>query len=290
VVKIRSGAFPAGKQLRNLMEYHSRFHVSAIRRGREFIIPRGDDYLLENDILYFTVLPGHVDDLISFCGKRKERIRRLLILGASRTALRLVKLLEGSDFRVTIIDSSRDRCREVAAKCDATIVNADARDLRLLQEEGIREADAFVALTGSSETNIVSCMIAREFGVKKTIAEIEDIEYMAEAERLNIDTIVNKKLASSSAVVQMILDSDLSSPRCLVLPDAEVAEIVARPNSRITSEKVRNLKLSKEMTIAGLTRNDVGMLVDGETRICDGDHVVVFCKQGALRKVERLFN
>ncbi len=289
-VKLREGARLIGLQLKELAMVQHNFHVSAIKRRHETIIPRGDDRVQPGDILYFTTMREHVDELIELCGKHYFNIRKVLIMGGSRIAIRLVN--EASDkYKFTIIESRRDRCEQIAERCpDARIVHGDARDIDTLRDVGIGDMDAFVALSESSETNILSCLTAKEFGVHKTIAEVENIQFISEAENLNIGTIVNKKLLSSSAIFQMLLDADASTSKCLALTDAEVAEIEVKPNSKITRGPVKDLKLSRDMTIAGLIRNGEGMLVTGNTVIQPGDHVVVFCLTGALHKVERLFN
>lgn len=169
-------------------------------------------------------------------------------------------------------------------------MHGDARDFDVLMEEGITEMDAFIALTDSSETNILACLTAKEFGVRKTIAEVENVQLISEAEGLNIGTIINKKLLASSSIFQLLLDADDSSPKCLALADAEVAEIEVKPKSKITKGAVKDLKLSRDMTIAGLIREGKGMLVKGDTVILPGDHVVVFCLAGAIHKIEKLFN
>ena len=150
--------------------------------------------------------------------------------------------------------------------------------------------DAFVALTDSSETNILACLAAKEYGVKKTIAEVENIQFISEAETLNIGTVINKKLLASSKIFQFLLDSDSSTAKCLALADAEVAELVAKKGSKITKAKIKDLDLSRDLTIAGMLRDGKGYLVQGDTQIQEGDHVVVFCLSGAIHKVEKLFN
>ena len=145
-------------------------------------------------------------------------------------------------------------------------------------------------MTDSSETNILACLTAKEFGVKKTIAEVENIQFIAQAENLNIGTVINKKLLASSKIFQILLDFDSSNSKCLALTDAEVAEIVAKEKSKITKAQVKDLHLSSDMTIGGLIRNGKGMLVKGDTLIQPGDHVLVFCLSGAIRKIEKMFN
>lgn len=288
-VKIREGAVLAGLPLRDLPR-HSAFHVSAIRRNHRTIIPRGNDSVQPGDIIYFTTTRAEEDALREICGKTLIEIKRVTIMGGGRIAARLVNMC-GDRYKFKIIETSRERCEELAEECpNATIINGDGRDMDLLIEERTAETDAFVALTGSSETNILACLTAKELGVRKSIAEVENIQFISEAENLNIGTIVNKKLLASSKIFQTLLEADTDSSKFMALADADVAEIEARPGSKITRGPVKDLSLSHDMTIAGLIRDGQGMLVTGNTVIRPGDHVVVFCLQGAIHKIEKLFN
>ncbi|MBR5550885.1 MAG: Trk system potassium transporter TrkA [Muribaculaceae bacterium] len=288
-VKMRETAKLIGMQLKELAALQPSFHISAIKRNHNTIIPRGDDYIKLDDILYFTTTRDHVDDLLDICGKKNFDVRKVMIMGGSRIAIRTADLA-GDDFKIKVIDNNLEKCQRLAEMCpDCDIVHADARDMDVLREEGLDDYDAFVALTDSSETNILACIMAKEFGVAKTIAEVENIQLVSEAESLNIGTTINKKLLASSTIFQLLLDTDSSTSKCHSLTDAEVAELEVRPGSKITRGPVKDLNLSREMTIAGLVRDGVGMLVTGNTVIQPGDHVVVFCLAGALHKVENLF-
>lgn len=290
-IKLRDNARIAGMQLKEFAATRHNFHVSAIRRKNETIIPRGDDRLLPNDILYFTTTRDYVDELIDLCGKTRRRIHNIMIMGGSRIAVRLVSLIGSKNYDVKILERDRDKCAYLAERCpEAEIIHGDGRDIEVLRQEGVEATDAFIALSDSSETNILACLSAKEMGVKKTIAEVENIQFISEAENLNIGTIINKKLLASSRIFQILLDSDANDSRCLALTDAEVSEIEAKPRSKITRAPVRDLHLSRDLTIAGLVRDGRGMLVDGSTTICAGDRVVVFCLDGSLHKVERLFS
>lgn len=289
-VKLRDNAQLIGMRLKDLSFSQQTFHVSAIKRNHETIIPRGDDLIRANDILYFTTTRDHVNDLLEICGKVHHDIKKVLIMGGSRIAIRLAALAE-DEYKIKIIDNNMEVCKRLPEKCpNCEIVYGDARDIDVLREEGIEDIDAFIALSDSSEANILACLTAKEFGVGKSIAEVENIQFISEAEGLNIGTIINKKLLASSKIFQILLDADINSSKCLALTDAEVAEIVAKPHSKITKGAVKDLNLSRDMTIAGLVRDGKGMLVKGNTIIEPGDHVVVFCLSGAIHKVERLFN
>lgn len=289
-VKLRDNARLVGMQLKDFGELTQKFHVSAIKRRHDTIIPRGDDQIMEGDIVYFMTLPNYVDELRELCGKKLHNIRKVMIMGGSRIATRLTKMLD-ERYKVTIIDDDHKKCVRLSESCPrAEIVCGDARDNDLLLEEGIQSTDAFVALSESAETNILACLTAKEFGVAKTIAEVENIQYIGEAEALNIGTIVNKKLLAAGAIFQQMLDVDADNAKCMALADAEVAELEVRPGSKVTKAKVRELNLSHDMTIAGLIRDGHGLLVGGNTQIMPGDRVVVFCLTGAIHKIERLFS
>ncbi len=214
-----------------------------------------------------------------------------MIMGGSRIAVRLVHMAS-ADYDMTIIDDDIEVCRRLPHKCgncNVRIIHGDARNNDVLAEENVGGMDAFVALTDFSETNILACLTAKEFHVNKTIAEVENIQFISEAETLNIGTVINKKLLASSTIFQLLLDADESTSKFMALADAEVAELEVRPGSKITKAPVMNLKLSREMTLAGLIRDGKGMLIDGRTCIRPGDHVVVFCLAGSIHKVEKLF-
>ncbi len=289
-IRIPRGAPVDGMRLREFGKQSHRFHVSAIRRRGTTIIPRGDDMIRGRDVVWFTFAGDDESELARLCGRPDPDIRKVMIAGAGKMTRALCRNL-GSDISVTVIDPDRKRCSALLEVCrGVTVVNADYRDLDVLREEKIPDMDAFVALTDSSETNIVSCMVAREFGVAKTVAEIEDVQYFTEADSLDIDTIINKKLLTSSQIYQMLLDSWLPTPRCLALEEAEVIEAVVGSGAKITRGRMRDLKLPADATVGALIRDGKGQLVGGNTMIMPGDHLVVFCLAGSLRKIEKFLS
>lgn len=289
-VKVRGNSEIVGLKLKEIALSRRYFHVSAITRRHETIIPGGDDFIAEGDILYFTTTSEHIDRLREMCGKRHHIIKKIMIMGGSRIAVRLAAML-GNEYKIKIIESDIEICRRLPEKCpNCEIILGDGRDNDILVDEGINEMDAFIALTDSSETNILACLSAKEFGVEKTIAEVENIQFISEAEGLNIGTIINKKLLASSKIFQILLAADSESSKFLSLADAEVAELEVRPGAKITRAAVKDLRLSRDMTIGGLVRDGHGMLVDGNTVIQPGDRVVVFCLSGVIHKIEKLFN
>ncbi|MDE6333606.1 MAG: Trk system potassium transporter TrkA [Muribaculaceae bacterium] len=289
-VRIRDNAPLAGMQLKEFASATGGFHVSAIRRNHETIIPRGNDYMLAGDVLYITATRDRISDLIKLCGKVQRKIRRVLIMGGSKIAIRLVDM-SGDRFKYTIVDNNRDVCVQLPEKCpDADIVHGDARDPEVLAEAGIDRCDAFIALSPSSESNILTTLSAKEAGIKKSVAEVEDIQFIQQAEALGIGSVINKKLLATSSIFQLMLDADASTSKCLALTDAEVAELEVKPGAKITKAAVKDLNLDRNMTLAALIREGRGMLVTGTTQFRAGDKVLIFCLAGSLHKVEHLFS
>ena len=289
-VKIRKNARIVGKMLKEMSGISEYLHVSAIKRNREIIIPRGDDRVLENDIAYIATTRDHIDEVREACGKVQNTVDNVLIVGGNDIAEQIIKRL-GKSVDIKIIENDEARCEELAQRYpNCKLVQGDFRDSELNEEESVSYYDAFIALGENSAVNMMACMIAKTNGVPKTIAQVEDIQFINEAEALNIGTIVNKKLLASSRIYQIMIDADEENARCLALPDAEVAEVIVQEGDRVTKSDVKDLKLSRDFTIAGLVRDGEGQLVNGNTRIQAGDHVVVFCLQGAIHKLDKYFS
>ena len=268
------------------------FHIVAIKRGNETIIPRGDDMIMLNDIVYFTTTKKYIPYIQKIAGKEHyPEVRSVMIMGGSRIAVRASQYIPDY-MQIKIIESDLERCHRLTDLVDdkIMIINGDGRDIDLLLEEGIKNTDAFVALTGNSETNILACLAAKRMGVIKTVAEVENIDYISMAESLDIGTVINKKMIAASHIYQMMLDADVSNVKCLTFANADVAEFKVKEGSRITQKAIKDMGLPKGITIGGMIRNGEGMLVTGNTIIQPGDHVVVFCLEKMIKKAEKFFN
>lgn len=288
-VKIRKNSQLAECMIRNLPVSHHHFHIVAIKHGYDTIIPSGNDYVHADDIVYFITKGEYVDEIRELCGKVKRNINSVAIAGASRIAVRFA-LQYGERFKIKIIDPDRQLCEDVASKLpQCEIVCGDPRNVDTLRDNNIYRYDAFLALTDSPESNILSCLTAKEFDVPKTVADVENLQFFSQAEKLGIGTIINKKLLAASRVFKILIDADADSSKCLALADAEVAEIIAAPRSKITKGVVKDLKLPYGMTLGAYTRDGECHLVDGNTEIHAGDLVVVFCLSGFIHKIEKWF-
>lgn len=268
------------------------FHIVAIKRGAETIIPRGDDYIRLNDVVYFTTTKKYIPYIRKIAGKENYAdIRNVMIMGGSRIAVRAAQYMPDY-MRTKIIENNLARCHRLTELVDdnVMVINGDGRDVELLLEEGIKNTEAFVALTDSSETNILACLAAKRLGVTKTVAEVENVDYISMAESLDIGTVINKKFIAASHIYQMMLDADVSNVKCLTFANADVAEFTVKEGSMITRSAVKNIGLPKGATIGGLIRNGEGILVTGNTVIQPDDHVVVFCLGMMIKKLEKYFN
>ena len=218
-------------------------------------------------------------------------VRNVMIMGGSRIAVRTAQYVPDY-MQVKIIDNDLNRCNRLTEILDdkVMIINGDGRDMDLLIEEGLKNTEAFVALTDNSETNILSCLAAKRMGVSKTVAEVENIDYIGMAESLDIGTVINKKMITASHIYQMMLDADVSNVKCLTFANADVAEFTVKADSKITKHQVKDLGLPKGATIGGLIRQGEGVVVTGNTQIIPGDHVVVICLNMMIKKIEKFFN
>ena len=290
-VKLRENAKLINIQLKDLAQSGHPFHVSAIRRRHETIIPRGNDHLEAGDIVYFTTTKKHIPYIRKIAGKEDyPDVRNVMVMGGSRIAVRTAQYVPDY-MKVKIIESDYDRCNRLTELLDdgVMVINGDGRDMNLLKEEGIERMEAFVALTGSSESNILACLAAKRMGVRKTVAEVENIDYISMAESLDIGTVINKKMITASHIYQMMLDADVSNVKCLTYVDADVAEFTVNEHSKVTRHLVKDLGLPKGITIGGLIRGGEGVVVVGNTQILPGDHVVVFCHGMMIKKAEKYF-
>ncbi|MBK5194433.1 MAG: Trk system potassium transporter TrkA [Proteiniphilum sp.] len=289
--KVRDNAHIVNKYLHELMQEDKRFHLVAIKRNLLTIIPKGSDQVLANDVLYFTTLRKHIDALPELLGKKSFETKRIIFMGGSRITMRTIQQLP-QNIDIKIIEQDRERAEMLVemAPPNVTVFVEDGRNTEFLLREGITETDAFLALTANSEANILGCMMAKQYGVRKTVAEVENIDYISMAERFNIGTVINKKLIAASKIYELLLRADASNIKSLTVADANVGEVTAKPNSKVTKKLIKNLNLPPDITFGALIRNGQPMLVDGDTLIEPYDQVVVFFLNKSLKNIENLFN
>ena len=289
VVKVRKGAKVIDQPFSSGIYNHGRFRIVAIKRDQQTLIPRGQDCVQDGDMVYCVCTKDDMEFMREELGKSKREMKNVIFFGGSRIARKAATEM-ADEKNIKIIERDRDVCRLLSEKVpNALIINADGSDMDVLKEEGIQDADAFVAVTESSEANIFACLAAKRFGVHKTIAEVENLDYIPMAEGLDIGTVLNKKTIAASYIYQMLLDASVRGVHNLTSADAEIVEFVAKEGSTITKHKVKDLDLPSEANIGGIVRAGEGILVNGDTEVIAGDLVVVFCKNHVIRNLERFF-
>ncbi|HNV51907.1 MAG TPA: Trk system potassium transporter TrkA [Tenuifilaceae bacterium] len=275
----------ATKNLNNLD-----YRAVAISREGETIIPRGSDQFKYNDLVYVIANQNGIKDMMEHSGKKNIDVNNLMILGGSRIAIHIANELEKS-MNVKLIEVDKEKSQKLAGQFkNALVINGDGRNTDLLMEEGLQYMDAFVAVTGNSETNILSCIVAKRMGVKKTIAEIENINYIRLAESIGVDTVINKKLITASRIFRYTMSTDVSAIKCLTGSDAEVLEFIVKPGSPITKGRLKDISFPKDAIIGGVVRGDTAFIAKGDSEIKPYDRVVVFALPSAINKIGKFFN
>ena len=275
--------------LKDIFSDSRSLHISALRRNHRTIIPHGEDRIKLGDILYITLTSQGAGTVMDLIGIAPFPVRKIILMGGS-TISELIAKTAFKKFFCTIIEKDRERCHQLMEACpESEIILGDGSELDVLEEAGIHKCDAFVSLTDNTESNILSCLTAEDLGVKKNIAEVEKEQLIEKAESFRLDTIINKPIITANAIFQLILDANVESSKFFILPDADVGRIKVKAGSFLTKDKVMNLKLPSELTLAGLIREGRGEMVTGSTHFQPGDTAIVVCMAGAIKRVEKLF-
>jgi trk system potassium uptake protein TrkA len=266
------------------------FRAVAITRNGETIIPKGHDIFMVNDHVHVITNQSSVNEILKYSGIEQFDIKNVMILGGSRIGKKAAQQL-GRQHNVKLIEIDRQKAYELSNFLQHTLViHGDGSSVDLLVREGLPTMDAFVAVTGNSETNVISCMLAKQMGVKKTIAEVENVDYIKLAESMGIDAIINKKLITANRIFRFTITSETSSIRRLIGTDAEVMEFVVKPGSKITEYPLKDIGFPKDAIIGGVIRGKSSFIATGNTEIKSNDKVVVFALPSAIAKMNKFFN
>ncbi len=266
-----------------------KFTVVAIQRNGKTIIPRGDSVFQTGDHVYFISRPECVDPMMTMAGKTREKIKNIMILGGGLIARLFAKQMQ-SKFNIRLIDKDKEKCFRLAEELpEALVICGDGSQVDFLEEEGINDMDAFIALTDDSETNIISCLVAKNHGVKSSIALVENIDYISLSQNIGIDTLINKKMIAINNIFRHVRQGMVVSLTSLHGVDSEVLEFEVHNNCRVANVPIKKLAFPREAIIAGVIRGEESFIAGGDTFIEEGDRVVVFTLPGAVHKVEEFF-
>ena len=283
-----------GKSVKEAARIFPEIHFVPIaiqRFGTQYtVIPRGDTVFKENDQVYFVTSDEGVQELYKLAGKIKEELKDIMILGGSNIARKASKQLCAHKFNVKLIEKNKERAFELADELpQVLIIQGDGRNVELLEEEDLNEMDAFVALTGNSETNIMSCLMAKSKGVKKTVALVENMDYFQLSQSIGVDTLVNKKLIAANNIFRYIRKGEVVAFTQLNNLNAELLEFEVKASSKVCNKYVKDLDFPRSAIIGGVIRDEKGLIALGDFKILPQDKVVVCCLPRAIAKVEKMF-
>ena len=266
------------------------FKPIALLRDDKTIMIKADTILLEHDIVYFISTPDSIDDITKVCGQQCYEIKNVMILGGSRMGVLTAELLE-KNYNVILIEKNKKKAEEIAEHLKKTLViNTDGTDVQALEEENIEDMDAFISVTGNSETNIITSLVAKSHGVKKTIAGVENIDYINLSHNIGIDTLINKKMIAAANIFKFIRKGEIAAIANIHGVDGEIIEFNVKANTKITTRPLRELKIPSTANIAGVIRGNEGFIPFGGFQMQDGDKVVVFTKTDSIPEIEKFFN
>jgi trk system potassium uptake protein TrkA len=293
-VNLQRTAQFVGKTVQQAGEIFPEVHFMPIaiqRFGTQYtLIPRGDTQFKEGDQVYFITNAGGVEELYKLTGRTKQVMRNVMILGGSNIGKQSAIKLAKAGINVKLIESDPDKAFELADLLpDTLVIHGDGRNVELLQEESIHEMDAFIAVTGNSETNIISCLMAKSKSVRKTISLVENMDYFQLSHSIGIDTLINKKLLAANNIFRFVRKGEVVAMTKLNNMNAELLEFIVKPESAVAGKNISNCGFPRSAIVGGVIREGVGKVVLGSFDIQPGDRVVVCCLPRSISKVEKLF-
>ena len=265
------------------------FKPLALHRDDLTLIVNGETVLKENDIVYFISLKDSIPNIIKLCGKNNFKIKDVMIIGGSRIGINTAELLE-NDFRVTLVEKDKVTCQQMANTLKKTlIINMDGHDVKMLEEEGLTEIDALISVTADSEMNIMTSLVGKSHGIKKTIARIENFDYINLSQSIGIDTLINKKIIAADNIFKFVRKGNVSLVANLHGTDAEIIEFVVKDSSKITKSPINKLNFPNSSKIAGVIRNGIPIIPFGDFHLKENDKTIVFSLTESIQKIEKFF-
>ena len=267
------------------------FRVIAISRDDRTIIPRLDTKFQFGDLVFTISRREGVEALNRLFGKSNININSAFILGGTPIGEILAGMLARNGMKVKIVEKDKEKCIELSERLpdSVLVVNGDGRNSDFLFEEGIQQYDAFIALSSNDESNVLSCVVAKKFGVARTVAEVENIEYIRIAEEMGVDNIINKKLLTAGRIFKLTLSGRARIVRYMAGTNTEVMEYTVRPGSAITKGAIKDLDFPANAIIGGVIRGNDAIIAVGDTVIEPYDRVAIFALPESIREIDRFF-
>ncbi|MGB1404618.1 MAG: Trk system potassium transporter TrkA [Flavobacteriaceae bacterium] len=283
-----------GKTVKEAASIFADVHFMPIaiqRQGTQTtIIPRGDTVFEPGDTIFFITLKEGVEELYKLTGKKKESIKNIMILGGGKIGYNTARELCKKKFKITLLEKNKKKAFELADLLpNALVIHGDGRNSDLLDEEELSSMDAFISVTENSETNIMSCLMAKTKKVKKTIALVENMDYFQLSHSIGIDTLINKKLLTANTIFRYIRKGDVVDMTTLNNLNAEILEFVVNASSKVANYRIKDIDFPRTAIIGGVIKDGVGIIALGDYKILPGDRIVVCCLPRAIKRIEQLF-
>ena len=267
------------------------FRVIAVTHNNETIIPKFNYKFRYHDLVFIITKREGIEGMMRYMGTNNLEISSVMIMGGSHIAAMVARGEQKKGKSVKVIEINKDRCNELSQSLPESvmIINGDGRNKELLIDEDIRNYDAFIALTDSAETNILSCVAAKKLGVRRTIAKVENLEYISLAEGMGVDAIINKKLITAARIFRFTLSDKVRFVKYLNGANAEVIEFIVAPDARLTKAPLKDLNFPDGAIIGGVIRGGESFIAVGDSQIQAYDRVAVFAMPEVVRDVDRWF-
>ncbi len=265
------------------------FKPLALHRNDLTLLVDGDTILKENDIVYFISLSESIENIITLCGKTSIEIGDVMIIGGSKIGLNIAKLLE-KNYNITLVEKDKAKCEQLASILKKTLViNINGHDVKILEEEGLAEMDALISVTANSEMNVMTSLVGKNHGIKKTIARIENFDYINLSQSIGVDTIINKKIIAADKIFKFVRKGNVSSVANLHGTNAEIIEFIVKPDTKITKKPINQLNFPKDSNIAGIIRNGIPIIPFGDFQLIENDKTIVFSLTESIKEIEKFF-
>jgi trk system potassium uptake protein TrkA len=270
---------------------NARLLIAAVVREEELIIPRGNDYLMPGDLVYFISEEDKLQETLAVFDKDDQPLKRALIVGGGNIGFRLAKSLEKNSIYCKIIENNPDRCAEIAEELNRTIVLCgDGSDQVLLAEENIQDIEVVITLTNNEETNILASLLAKRMGAKKSIAKISKFSYFPIMKTIGIEKVVSTRLSAINTILRHIRRGKVLSDISLKGEQAEIMEALALEKSDIVDKPLKQISFPKGAIVAGIIRKDDIIIPTGDSVIRPQDRVIIFARRPAIPKVEKILS
>nr|WP_275074153.1 Trk system potassium transporter TrkA [Pseudodesulfovibrio aespoeensis] len=275
-------------QLREIMGDDLRVVIAALVRDGELIIPRGGDRIKQGDVVYFACDILDQEEVLLRLGIQVDPVRTVMILGGGNIGYKLAKALDNKFFHTRVLENRQKRCEFLSERLDRPIVlMGDSTDQEILREENIQDMDMVIAVTGDEETNILSCLLAKSLGAKRTVTRVNNFGYMPLIEPIGIDYVVCPRLSAINSLLHYIRRGKIISTVSIKGEQAEALEAIALEDSPIVGKAIMDLDLPRGCLVLCFQRKDAVVIPRGDTVIEPQDRLLIISTRANIPKVEK---